>query len=759
MRHRPDGLVIRLPCALPPAIARDSDPINVFSTVRTDRPGGLRLLRTGDELAVWAGGKKLASAALSTQDVRGCAYTLSVTQDSWTLSGGMPPVARAGRLASAPVTTGLFSELDLAKPGGPNVVVTTASYASEPTRSQSIAWLTAALAAAAALILIGANSSARPGWRNRSLLAIAGQARTADLVVAATLLAWWVLAPVMWDDGWIVARSRTHAESGGFANYYDALGTNLPIDFWVEWLQSRVTAATSSVLLWRLPALVALGALWVTCRWILRLLLQRPARRAELLAMTAAFLGSAIAWGMTVRPEPFIALLVGGVLACAVAFRRSPSALPLVIAATLIPLAIAGHHTGLITISPLLAIAPTIASWARGHVASSLALIASSSALLITLTTVGADLSIRLADAQTTSKVSGSGVGSWYEELGRYERLGVSVWATPPRRGTVALMLLLGGFFLLRSARTRELLDVPARSLVLALGLLFFTPSKLPWHFGALIGLIVVAAGAESSRLSREAARATALSARSLLFVAAMLVAGGWALAVRGFWNPVDLGTLQWRFAFERASGIPLQVVTTLLPLFALCAFVLIGAVRRRDGELYAAPWRVASLAAPILMIPLLVLSFAVFVVDMARSTWTIREQNIEALLGRDSCGIADHLEIATPDGTVARLSTLLMRPETSAYISPEIFPYFPCARQPRLSGGVTEPPDYVLMSYFHRPFIFRASPFEGVLDLYPLDRLRIVGPYSPKELELYVVRKNIPGAEVASPDQTVIRE
>ena len=58
-----------------------------------------------------------------------------------------------------------------------------------------------------------------------------------------TLVGWWIAAPILWDDGWVVARERTFAASGGFSTYYDALGVNLPLDYWVEWLHHWLAEA------------------------------------------------------------------------------------------------------------------------------------------------------------------------------------------------------------------------------------------------------------------------------------------------------------------------------------------------------------------------------------------------------------------------------------------------------------------------------------------------------------------------------------
>jgi Mycobacterial cell wall arabinan synthesis protein len=326
------------------------------------------------------------------------------------------------------------------------------------------------------------------------------------------------------------------------------------------------------------------------------------------------------------------------------------------------------------------------------------------------------------------------------------------------RRGSVALMLLVALFFVIRRPRTRELLDVPARSLVLGLPLLVVTWSKLPQHFGVFIGLTAVAVGAEAVRFRREAERSRPLSIWAMLFLTALFVAGAWSWAVRSEWSAIDLGTLDWRFGFE-TKLVPMGVIAALLPLLALFVLMLVNLIRRGRPRLDAALWRVASWAAPLLMVPIIATTLVVFTVDTVRSSpWTIRRQNLETLVGRQGCGLADHVHVASEARGTARLADLLERDATRAFIAPDVYPYFPCARQPRLRGGVAEAPDYVVKSRIYRKrFLSRTSPFHGVLDLYRLERLDLVGGFSPRELGVFAVDKEIPGAIEVAPDSTTV--
>ena len=98
--------------------------------------------------------------------------------------------------------------------------------------------------------------------------------------------------------------------SGGFSYYYTDFGANLPNDYWLEWAQHWL--AESSLLVGArarasLPR-CGVGALPLDPRARARGFRRRGPHRA--LGPRSGFLVGALAWGMTVRPEPFTALFV-----------------------------------------------------------------------------------------------------------------------------------------------------------------------------------------------------------------------------------------------------------------------------------------------------------------------------------------------------------------------------------------------------------------------------------------------------------------
>ena len=390
-------------------------------------------------------------------------------------------------------------------------------HATRTTTLQAIGWATAALASVVALVLVAFARVPRRPWR---ALRNAGQAfvrsiRVVDGVVGVSLLSWWVLSPAFYDDGWTIARQRGFETTRGFSSYYNGLGTNLPNDYWLDWLQHWFTQSFETLLTLRIPALLCLAVIWALSRWTLSRVVPTGTSTRGLpeWVLASAFLAGAMAWGMTLRPEPIIAVLVAASMACAVWFSQGRGAAPVAVFAVLVPLAATGHHAGVVLLAPLLVISGPILRWAREELATAVAIVTSAFALLVTLAFVGSDIAQRANDAQAT-RLYGGVTDTWRDEASRYDYLSFGVAANPLRRGWVALVVLAVLAFLLRRRRVRTSLDLAPGSLGVALVLLIATPSKWPWHFGALVGIAAVAVASETIRLRRDAADARRWSAR-----------------------------------------------------------------------------------------------------------------------------------------------------------------------------------------------------------------------------------------------------
>jgi hypothetical protein len=643
VRERAESLVARIPCAPALALPGAEEPHTVLATARNPGArGAFEVVLEGSEGVVRANGQELARVPLG-EGGAGCVHTVRLGDGGWMVEDGRRSVVAEGGLESMPYVSGVFSELDLQAGPAPAIELTTAVHATHPVARQVVAWIVAALCAIAALLLVA--------FRRRP---VAGAVRVGlhpvDAVVAVGLVAWWLIAPVFFDDGWVVARQRTFASSGGFSEYYAAFATNQPLGFWVEWLQHWLTEATSALVVLRVPALLCLAAIWVLCRWIVAR--AAPASGPVLWALGGAFLVAAFSWGMTLRPEPVIALLVTGVLACAVRFLERESAAPLAVAAVLVALALSAHPAGIVTFAPLLVVAPQLYGWARERLAASAAIVLGSGALLITLAFVGADLERRRLDAQTIGTYGST--DSWRDEILRYSSLLAEGPGTPLRRASVGLIALVVLAYVLRRRRERQpLLDLAAPALAVALVLFIATPSKWSWHFGTLIGLVAVGAACETARLLEETRRASGWSVRPFLALGAAALVAAWSPGLRHEWMELDLRTLEWTLGLERGL-FTLPKLVTLVPVVLLAAALLLALAWGRHRP-YEAPWRAASWAVPAIAFPLLAFTAGVLVADAAKTdAWGLTRQNLDALAGDLECGLAD--------GTVVA-STASMRP------------------------------------------------------------------------------------------------
>jgi arabinosyltransferase C len=506
-----------------------------------------------------------------------------------------------------------------------------------------------------------------------------------DAVVVGALLAWWIFSPAFHDDGWVVARERTFSSSGGFASYYNAFGVHLPGDYWLEWLQHWLVESTSGLVFLRVPALLCLAATWVLARWILSRIVptSTPHDRVVLWTLASAFLVGAFAWGMTLRPEPVTALLVTAVLACIIRFRERGMAAPLAALAILLPFALTGHHAAVVAFAPLLVASPSLVDWGRSHIAEASTIAASAFALFALLVFVDSDLEQRRADAETLASVTGA---SWRGEIQRYTSLEVFPFGTPLRRAFVALTLLTVLAFLLRRGRkTHPVLGIPAASLGLSLLLLIATPSKFPWHFGALIGVAAVALAAEIVRLRHESRSPIRSVARPLIAIGAAVLAVAWSWTPRTGWSTLDLRTLDWKPGIE--TWLPVATMATALPIVLLAAAAIGGFFRDR-AALLRAPWRTAVWTVPIVAVPLLAFTFVVLAADAVRTdSWTLTRQNLGALRGDAGCGLADATLVPTAMSPYSQFPARRSESRALAIWTPPT----PLAGLPRFSLGPGE--------------------------------------------------------------------
>jgi hypothetical protein len=650
------------PCrSLAPPLDRAARSTTLLATMRHPVSGrGLSLVRTGDRVSVRFGDVTAAEGSMRSPP-GGCRdLALGLQFGRWELRLPSGQV-KYGHYREPPNVTGLFSGLDLRSGAQPRVAVTTLPYGALVSWWQWAAWAGAVALALGALVAAFGYTRSRARPLRQGLTAtgrrVLARLRPVDGVVTVLLLAWWVIGPAFYDDGWVKAR-QTNGDAGGFSNYYTTFGSNLPLDYWSEWLQHWVVAHTDVLLVMRVPTLVLLGAVWILCRSILRSILGETRSAGAEWALSLAFLLNAFAWGMTLRPEPIVAVLLVSVLALAIRFVERPSGWLLAVGGGLVALAVTAHPAGLITLAPLLAIGPHLVTWVRtsGWLPPAV-LLSTVSALLIVIVTVGSNAHQRGAESRLI-RTYGDATASWRDELTRYFFVGAE--ATVIRRASVALMLVaVAGYLARRRVASRR--DLPGTTLLIALILLIPTPSKWSWHFGALIGLAALAVAAEVARFRAEE-ESLRWPVRPLVAYGAAVLVVCWALFPRADWSTeFGLRTLDWTLGFE--SRVTLVRLALIAFVLAFAAVVVVTLLVRGRTAAWRVPWRLVPWLVPAVVLPLVAWTIGMLVADAVKTpAWTLTRQNVESFAGRQGCGLADDTIVAAPES----IRTLTPLPGTS---------------------------------------------------------------------------------------------
>jgi arabinosyltransferase B len=634
-RHTPASISARLPCAGQP-LPDAPRPLVVLATTRD--ASGLVVTQDGRRLSLKIGGAELVHVD-ETSAAADCAYAFRLADDGWTLTGGSSFASKDGT-APMPEVDGLFSDLDLRAGPRPAVQITTSVYATRSTLGQTLARRLAAIAALVALFLLVPLPAA---WRRRRL----PRPQAVDAVVILLLGLWWVIGPAYFDDGWIMAGEHNFLATGNFSAYYDSFGGSSSLQYWLLWLQHPLFDASNALVVLRLPALLCLVATWLLCRWILGRTIAGPSGVA-MWALASMFLVGAFAWGMTLRPEPVVALLILTVVAGTVRFLERGTTAPLAVCGVFVALAVSAHPAGLLSLAPLLVAAPRVLAWARTRVPAAATIVLAAVALATVLAFLGSDVRQFHSDA-TSLRAHGAESAGWRDELTRYELLARPLYGAPLRRAWVALAFLAVLGYILRRRRDDDhdaLLDLFSPALGIAFVLLIVTPAKIPWHFGALIGLAALAVAAETARIVA-ARRAGGWHVRPFIVIGAATAAAAWSWFPRNAWSDLDLRTLSWTLGVEQR--VTFAKLAGLVPLVALVAFVLVSRGRRKDD----AAWWTATWIAPLLAVPLIVFTVGVLVADAKKTDgWTLTRQNLDSLRNDLRCGVAD-------DAVLPRLATM----------------------------------------------------------------------------------------------------
>jgi arabinosyltransferase A/arabinosyltransferase B/arabinosyltransferase C len=447
--------------------------------------------------------------------------------------------------------------------------------------------------------------------------------RLVDLAVTALLGLWWVIGAVTVDDGYIAGIIRSRGENGVVGNVYRWLNApESPFSWFYDVLYpwSQVSAST----LWmRLPATL-LGLLtWaLLSRWALpRLGVHKPWLAA------LAFATWWIPLNLGLRPEPWVA---AGLLGCwllverAVATRRL---LPLVLGLLLAGATTALTPGGLVAFVPFLAGIRPVVRLVRArtdlHRWPMAAALVAAPASAVFLMVYDQSLAAMLESTRVRSLIGGG--APWYDEIQRYNVLLTEGFQGSIGRRAAVLVTLLAATAVLiavrRGPKRRMVLTV-----LLAVALITFTPTKWTQHFGDLAGV-----GAAVLVLGAVTARRTVGALAAAVAVCAFVVAAmnQWPF-VSGWFTPT-FSTLP-----PQVANIP---IATLL-LIAGAIAVVVGLVRR-------------PLPALPLVVLVLVFALALQVLGLARvaaahrDSYTLASDAVATVRG-DPCGLQRTLSVET---------------------------------------------------------------------------------------------------------------
>lgn len=727
----PAAIEITVPCALAPPLA-SGPPATVLATARhPQRASALWITLGRGALRIGVATSELATVPWPAS----CPLRLAVRDGALVLPTRTEKL-QLSTLDAMPIVTGLFTNLDLRAGNPPAVVLETRVYATSQTGRQLVGVFLALALGSGVLLLLGLRGRHR---RFRSTLgsqvrAVWAARTLADAVVVAALLVWWIVAPTFTDDGAIWVEQRAFDDLGTSFFYFNVYGLNEPLGYWLSWLQHWVTGSTNHLVFARIPSLLALLAAWPAARWCLERVVPGRVSTGIRWSLAGTFVLGATAWGMTLRPEPLLALLMLVNLAAMISFVRSPRLAPLVIALPVAALAATARPDGLLVTAPLLASLPEVTRWLRTRgwaavVPVSAAAIAGLAVGVVAFT-LDADMAGRLADARATH--TGSQAVPWWREYIRYVRFDQHGGATTARRLSLALyILVVVAWATRRQARWLRSVSLPARCVVVVLVLLAFIPSKWPWHFGALLAVGAVAIAAEVARIEHERDSIGTLPHRRVATGVALAVASIWAWQARGSWGALDLQEASWHDGFNGVTLVALALVVGGVS-------VVTGwrRFRRRDTARGDHSHTTVGWAVSVVSFAVVGITVAVMTIDATLSPWSPARQNIEALASRESCGLAQRFSGGED------VITQLKDPGRPILVAPSLGMYFPCPRIPRIRNGLVETPSLVVLESSDWMLRDLDAPFAAFVDLY---RLRAVG-HGPLGVRVMSVVNSVPG-------------
>jgi hypothetical protein len=648
--YRPLQLTATVPCATLQALDA--------------RPGGGEALRTlpadvgavpGEGLVVAAAQGVVTVTASGAEVLREALPADSCSYQVLADAGGVR-VARDG--AGIGTRTDLLvpqvAELQTDAVGATNGLTvalhTDARYQSHPTSLKTALLVADGLALAALLVL------AWRWWPGEGPGLVRPRLSWADAVVVAVSGFWVVAGPVNIDDSWYLLMARNAMQSGYLGNViYQFDVTENPFVASQYAMQAWGAIAGDWSLGWMRLLPLAYGlATYALLRMLVATVLGRVARRPSVAwAVAAAHLLWWLPYGMTLRPEPLIALGTAGVLVLAELARRRRSVGVFAIAVAVAALTVTASPTGLVAAAPLVMGLPWLWQWWRPASGGSRV-----AAVLLMGAAASIVIPVAFADATLGDVLESVAVHRWYYRQYPWydEYLHYANLLVPDDRGSwgkrLPVLLTLG--VLLAGAlgagqrpgtggRSGRLLCHAAAITALGLVAVALTPTKWVNHFGAVAApaTVLLAVAMLRSPLPRRAGATTMVIGSAGLVAAASV-----AFAGPNLWRPLS----DWGQPFGNHQLLDTPYVQSLLapslgplalrnPLLWLAVAGLGWWWLRRLG-----PDRTVLVTATGLGVALMLLVFTLAPLRQFPGT-SVALMNLRALTGRP-CGLAPAVQV-----------------------------------------------------------------------------------------------------------------
>ena len=529
---------------------------------------------------------------------------------------------------------------------------TDARYQSRPTLLKTAVLVAHGLALAALLVL------AWRRWPGAGSGLVRPRLSWADAAVVAVSLFWVVAGPVNIDDSWYLLMARNAMQSGYVGNViYQFNVTENPFVASQYAMQAWGALGGQWSLGWMRLLPLAYGlATYALLRVLVATALGRVAQRPLVAwAVAAAHLLWWLPYGMTLRPEPLIALGTAGVLVLSELARRRRSVGVFAVAVAVAALTVTASPTGLVAAAPLMVCLPWLWQWwqaesARSRVTAAL-LVGAAASIVIP---------VAFADATVGDVLESVAVHRWYyRQYAWYEEyLHYADLLVPDERGAwgkrLPVLLTLGVLLAVAlgagrrpgtAGRSGQLLGETAAITALGLVVMALTPTKWVNHFGAVAApaTVLLAAALIRSPLPRRVGAAT-MAIGSAGLVAAVSV----AFAGPNLWRPLS----DWGQPFGNHLFIDRPYEQSLLapslgplalrnPLLWLAVAAVGWWWLRRLG-----PTRAVVVTATGLGVALMLLVFTIAPLRQYPGT-SVTLMNLRALTGRP-CGLAPAVQVLT---------------------------------------------------------------------------------------------------------------